>query len=51
MKQAPHYDSTEIYYLLLLIIINFDFWDRISLYIPGCPRTHSVDQVGLELRN
>jgi hypothetical protein len=23
----------------------------VSLYRPGCPRTHSVDQAGLELRN
>ena len=33
-----------------------DFWicffrDRVSLYSPGCPGTHSVDQAGLELRN
>jgi hypothetical protein len=27
------------------------FRDRVSLCSPGCPRTHSVDQVGLELRN
>jgi hypothetical protein len=31
------------------------FWDgvrdKISLYSPGCPGTHSVDQAGLELRN
>jgi hypothetical protein len=25
--------------------------DRVSLYSPGCPGTHSVNQVGLELRN
>jgi hypothetical protein len=25
--------------------------DRISLCIPGCPGTHSVNQAGLELRN
>ena len=25
--------------------------DRASLCSPGCPRTHSVDQAGLELRN
>jgi hypothetical protein len=24
---------------------------RVSLYNPGCPGTHSVDQAGLELRN
>jgi hypothetical protein len=25
--------------------------DRVSLYSPGCPGTHSVDQAGLELGN
>ena len=29
----------------------FVFRNRVSLYSPGCPRTHSVDQDGLELRN
>jgi hypothetical protein len=28
-----------------------DFQDRVSLYSPGCPETHFVDQAGLELRN
>jgi hypothetical protein len=27
------------------------FRDRVSLYSPGCPGTHSVDQAGLQLRN
>jgi hypothetical protein len=27
------------------------FRDRVSLYSPGYPGTHSVDQAGLELRN
>jgi hypothetical protein len=27
------------------------FGDRVSLYSPGCPETHFVDQAGLELRN
>jgi hypothetical protein len=27
------------------------FRDRVFLYSPGCPRTDSVDQAGLELRN
>jgi hypothetical protein len=27
------------------------FQDRVSLYSPGCPGTHSVHQAGLELRN
>jgi hypothetical protein len=25
--------------------------DRVSLYSPGCPGAHFVDQAGLELRN
>jgi hypothetical protein len=29
----------------------FGFQDRVSLYSPGCPGTHFVDQAGLELRN
>jgi hypothetical protein len=31
--------------------VFFVFWDRVSLYSPGCPGTHFVDQAGLELRN
>jgi hypothetical protein len=27
------------------------FRDRVSVYSPGCPGTHSIDQAGLELRN
>ena len=30
--------------------LNF-FRDRVSLYSPGCPGTHFVDQAGLEPRN
>jgi hypothetical protein len=29
----------------------FFFRDRVSLYSPDCPGTHSEDQAGLELRN
>jgi hypothetical protein len=29
----------------------FVFRDRVSLYSPGCPGTHFVDQAGLKLRN
>jgi hypothetical protein len=29
----------------------FVFRDRVSLYNPGCPGTHSADQAGLELRH
>jgi hypothetical protein len=27
------------------------FQDRVSLYSPGCPGTHSVDQADLQLKN
>jgi hypothetical protein len=32
-------------------ILFLVFQDSVSLCSPGCLRTHSVDQVGLELRN
>jgi hypothetical protein len=31
--------------------VLFFFRDRVSLYSPGCPGTHFVDQAGLELRD
>jgi hypothetical protein len=37
--------------LTFLFYFVFFFQDRVSLCIPGCPGTHSVDQAGLELRN
>jgi hypothetical protein len=37
---------------LFFVFYLFIFWrDRVSLYSPGCPGTHFVDQAGLELRN
>jgi hypothetical protein len=36
---------------LLFFFFFLVFRDRVSLYSPGCPRTHSVDQADLELRN
>jgi hypothetical protein len=37
--------------LLLFVLFCFVFWDRVSLYSPGCPGTLFVDQAGLEFRN
>ena len=37
--------------MVLFCVCLFVFRDRVSLYSPGCPGTHSVDQAGLELRN
>jgi hypothetical protein len=36
---------------LVFVVVVVVFRDRISLYSPGCPGTHFVDQAGLELRN
>jgi hypothetical protein len=33
---------------LFLFFVCFVFQDRVSLYSPGCPGTHFVDQAGLE---
>jgi hypothetical protein len=38
-------------FVCLFVCLFLDFRDRVSLYSPGCPGTHSVDQAGLELRN
>jgi hypothetical protein len=38
-------------FFFFFFFLVFFFWDRVSLCSPGCPRTHSVDQAGLELRN
>ena len=39
--------TNHIFYLFIFLV----FRDRVSLYSPGCPGTHFVDQAGLELRN
>ena len=38
-------------FLFLFFLSFFFFLDRVSLYNPGCPGTHSIDQAVLELRN
>jgi hypothetical protein len=37
--------------LSFFVLFCFVFRDRVSLYSPGCPGAHFVDQAGLELRN
>jgi hypothetical protein len=37
--------------LVFGFVFVFVFRDRVSLYSPGFPGTHFVDQAGLELRN
>jgi hypothetical protein len=43
--------NSAIVKLFVLFCFVLFFRDRVSLYIPGCPGTHSVDQADLELRN
>jgi hypothetical protein len=40
-----------ILFVFLFCFVFCFFRDRVSLYSPGCPGTHFVDQAGLELRN
>ena len=40
-----------IYFFKIYLFLYFGFWDRASLYSPGSPGTHSVDQAGIKLRN
>jgi hypothetical protein len=43
--------SSPQHTILFVCLFGWFFWDRVSLYSPGCPGTHSVDQAGLKLRN
>jgi hypothetical protein len=40
-----------VFCFLFLFVLFVLFGDRVSLYSPGCPGTHFVDQAGLKLRN
>jgi hypothetical protein len=40
-----------VLFCFVLFCFCFVFRDRVSLYSPGCPGTHFVDQAGLKLRN
>ena len=39
------------YFGVLFCFVLMVFQDRVSLYSPGCPGTHFVDQAVLKLRN
>ena len=41
----------QSYFFLFFFVFFLFFRDRVSLYSPGCPGPHFVDQAGLELRN
>ena len=38
-------------FVCFCFVVVVVFRDSVSLYSPGCPGTHFVDQAGLELRN
>jgi hypothetical protein len=40
-----------VVFLFVCLFCFLVFRDRVSLYSPGCPGTHFVDQAGLELRD
>jgi hypothetical protein len=40
-----------LFCFVFVFVFVFVFLDKVSLYSPGCPGTHFVDQAGLELRN
>jgi hypothetical protein len=43
---------SPLFFFFFFFIFGFCFFrDRVSLYRPGCPGTHSVDLAGLKLRN
>ena len=48
--KPPRWHHASFSVFMLLFLFCFVFWDRVSLYSPGCPGTLSVDQAGLELR-
>jgi hypothetical protein len=43
--------SALILQMFFKAIFKFFSRDMVSLYSPGCPGTHFVDQAGLKLRN
>jgi hypothetical protein len=46
-------EKIQFCFVLFFVFVFVFFFpqDRVSLYSPGCPGTHFVDQAGLELRN
>jgi hypothetical protein len=49
-SEVPYFENKWLFYFILFYFYLI-FRDRVSLCSPGCPGTHSVDQLGLECRN
>ena len=43
--------SSSSFFLFLMFLLFILLWERVSLCIPSCPRTHSVDQAVREIRD
>ena len=50
-KREPPITIKQKYVKLMDFFFFLVFQYRVSLYSPGCPGTHFVDQADLELRN
>jgi hypothetical protein len=50
-KHFNHATLKECSCSVLFYLFVCLFRDRVSLFSPGCPGTHFIDQAGLELRN
>ena len=45
-------DSYSYQFGIVFVCLFFLFFhDRVSLYIPGCPETHILDQASLQIRS
>ena len=44
-------DNKVVVFRFFCLFVFLFFPDKVSLYSPGCPGTHFVDQAGLKLRN
>jgi len=49
--QVPVLSFFFFFFVFFFFCLFVFFRDRVSLYSPGCPGAHFVDQAGLELRN
>jgi hypothetical protein len=50
-RNVPSFFVVVVVWVFVCLFGWLVFRDKVSLYSPGCPGTHFVDQAGLELRN
>ena len=49
-RKFPENTSSFFCLFVCFVLFCFCFWDSVSLYSPGCPGIHYVDQAGLKIR-